>query len=207
MGVLRFLRQYVLVAILAVVAAALGLFDMIGRIEQIWSWGVPGWAYEFAALIFLFAALGVLLFQLHSRMEAFEARSASVSSTPRDTGAVLTALAAKGNEPDYAMWDAHDRYRLGVAAYLWAERRPALTTDVPAYSREGEAYAMLRAAVLAGKLSAGDLNAHIVDLGPGDQREVIPAGVNPNRWVTRADLITFAKTTKQRPKFLFPDAR
>jgi hypothetical protein len=187
MGFFRFLRRYLLVAFLGVCGVALFAFDMIGRIIQLWTLGVPGWLYELAAAGLLLASLCVLFYQLHSRMELVEGKL--LSPAKPDTGTFLKGLTG----PSYEEWDGVNRLTLDQAASLWSEMTPSANPG-PHHRTPTGRVLMLQQAIQDGRLASEGYASATSRPGPESE-------------VTRKALLDFAKATKQRPKFLFPDAR
>ena len=153
MRVLRFLQQYVFVAILGVIAVALFAFDMVGRAEQLINWGVPGWVYEVAGILFMFAAMAVLVFQLHSRIEAFEAKSANEPRNPVTPPKDIAAQFKKFGGPNYAEWDGVVRLTLVQAAHLWSEMTPPINPG-PQHRTPTGRILTLQQAIQDGRLAA-----------------------------------------------------
>ena len=128
--------------------------------------------------------------------------------TKLTTGEHLAQVGKFADRPDYALWDTHDRLKLVEAAYLWAERRPPNALREPADGRATEVYRMLSGAIEAGKVDAGDWRAPVIIGASAGRRGIaMQGGIRPDLDVTRESLVEFAKTTGQRPKFLFPSAR
>jgi hypothetical protein len=96
-------------------------------------------------------------------------------------------LKNRGQNPDYARWDLVNNLTLAQAAELWEEQDPIGLgrPNMESYPR----YRMLHERAVAGELRVDNPTVGI------------------RAMVTRQELIRFANSLGERPKFLFRDAR
>jgi len=215
MQMLRFLRRHVVPVGLGVFGFLVIVYDAFSRVEQLWTWGIPGWGYEIGGFALLLAAVLRFFYEIHSRVEAIEGRAdatpepvekqapVATQSPPKPAPALPPTLpavtvstspvAAPG--PDYAAWDGVRRLQLFQAACLWNE-------ETPPDRYEGlSGSALARLLMLQEAIEEGDLIIDGVWLISSSARR------DAERPVTRPDLKRFAEKKGVRPKFLYPDAR
>jgi len=106
--------------------------------------------------------------------------------------------------PDFDKWDQQREFRLWEAANLWANREPKMPLD-------------RRATVAFRKLEKG-INDKTLQVLRQDLREVIydaydkthhgiQPKANPNWGVKRDELLSFASSIGEKPRFLYPKER
>lgn len=109
----------------------------------------------------------------------------------------------------YRLWDEIDPLELYQAACLWVELSPPESSDTPLV---GDASVSLYKLTLA--LESEELSYAASHLGPMDKMNIQLQLATSQRLknpktirVTRADLMDYAETLGERPKFLYPDMR
>ena len=137
---------------------------------------------------FVFAPIGLfafLLFLWNLSIAPFKlVYEAATARPPKATG---QPVQFDFEEPDYGVWDMTDNFTLAEASKLLAGQK----TTVPAITDETKAW--FNAVLAAGHSKEIHLNGSAND---------------PEKcYVTREDLIKFAKARKKKPPFLFPEER
>ena len=106
--------------------------------------------------------------------------------------------------PDFEKWDKQKEFRLLEAACLWVDEEPRL----PLSFKSQIAFRKLEKALEEYRLSARRNDLWEVISDAFDLHEKGQANkANPNWVVTRSDLVTYAKTVGEKPRFLFPKER
>jgi hypothetical protein len=109
----------------------------------------------------------------------------------------------KRDWPDFDKWDAEDSFRLWEAAALWVDETPRR----PPGRRERKQFRAFSKAISQKKLEVlrESLNETILDAI--DETDGKKVKSNPEWIVRREDLIKFAETQNEKPRFLFQKER